>query len=571
MQVSLAGKILARLQMHPIRATAAKDLNTAMSMKVKSYYRMVFPPAPGVLVSPIERGGLDFPDFEKLNAAWAVANVHRALNSRNSTINEVSQIMHATMQCFGKISHRCYLPFAPEKVTYGTWNGPKKNNFLTWEIARVVCKDLSIQLIPSKRINTGQWAEHNKRSNQAEYIDPKLAETQLLNKRLEKVVNEQCAEAILASPVEWATDGSCDTIQDSLSPRRCAIAVIGPINFAARLMDEFAVIQDAELAAVAVAVTFDSILRRKGLIRPSAKSVIYTDHLNTVRSFEAIRKRGAQEPSPHAPSRHMMRWAYDEIISNPNVTLIHQKAHTEEDSVAARLNDTADKAAKEARGKDVRLQSPAPHADKYSLYSSKTGISHAHPMRVLSDLLTEYMHPQRPTINDVNKYQPRYLYTKAKSAFSIQVQLQVRSSQLPTYARKIARSLEITGTTCSFCEQPAEEADEHHIFVACAGTQRYRNEGVRLAGQLVDRWMNDKQVEDRGLINRHKQLVDRLMNDNNEWTNSVSLYWKGELPGRFTYRPDLSKLYVDLTARCIMTTGRIWGAFCAKEAKTRGW
>ena len=159
-QVSLAGKLLARLQMHPVQNHVALRLTSIMNAKVQKYFKQPYAASRNLLVAPIREAGNGFPNFDKLNAIWSIAAIHRGLNSANPTIKLAFQIIYATFQCGGLNSHRCRLPFAPSQIAK-TKTPPHKKNLKVWEIARQYMIDMDMRILPAKRTNTGDWPRHN--------------------------------------------------------------------------------------------------------------------------------------------------------------------------------------------------------------------------------------------------------------------------------------------------------------------------------------------------------------------------------------------------------------------------
>jgi len=56
--VSLASKILARIQLHPVSHGVTETLHSIMNVKVQNYFNEPFAPSPLLLTSPYRRGAL---------------------------------------------------------------------------------------------------------------------------------------------------------------------------------------------------------------------------------------------------------------------------------------------------------------------------------------------------------------------------------------------------------------------------------------------------------------------------------------------------------------------------------
>lgn len=551
--VTLGGRILAKIQQHPITSHTAKEIHTVLNVKIKQYYDEPFPASPEILTASIEQGGMDFPNIDKMNAIWSISFLHRCLNSANPTFNKAFAIMHSTFQCFGKKSHRCYLPFAPMQVTYASWNGTPKNNFLAWEIPRKYMIEMGLQLVPRHTINSGAEKQHTGRNDHSAKFEQKFQSYDLVWDQLEILVDEM-EELEIDGHIVWATDGSADP-PDEQGKGITALAIRGPVNFAARLQDGWATIQDAEVMAIAIAIQLDLLVRTRFGVPDEVPSKLYSDHLNTVRRMTG--PISTFKITPQLTSRHALRWLQDMMNNNPHIQLIHQKAHTEDKSLPAQMNREADEAAKQARFGNITTTIPDAYIDKYSLYSATSGISHG---QIAQDVIRAY-HSANPLkvkkTGNVYKYQPKYLYTRAQKAFSAKTQLIIRSRQLPTLAMKTERNFGVTFDTCQFCDTLAAEADIHHVFATCTGIQMILKEKVTITTDIVKRYEAREGIAwDKP---SHLKLAMDLFTDSTWWHDDKTTYYMGELPESFPYHPELGPLYQSLTAVCIKTAGHIWG------------
>lgn len=88
--------------------------------------------------------------------------------------------------------------------------------------------------------------------------------------------------------IGWATDGSRDR-GTTLTESRAVLAVVGPVHHVAKLKDTYASIQDAEITAVTLAMMFDMALRNELKTNKAIPSVAYSDHLGTVKKFNAFK------------------------------------------------------------------------------------------------------------------------------------------------------------------------------------------------------------------------------------------------------------------------------------------
>jgi len=74
------------------------------------------------------------------------------------------------------------------------------------------------------------------------------------------------------------------------------------------LKDEFASTQEAEVAAITIAVKLDRQLRSEMGIDEKVKTIIYSDHLRTVRRCQEMMSKGTVVIPAQAPVRHTLRW-----------------------------------------------------------------------------------------------------------------------------------------------------------------------------------------------------------------------------------------------------------------------
>jgi len=344
--------------------------------------------------------------------------------------------------------------------------------------------------------------------------------------------------------------------------------VIGPVNFAAKLHDNFATIQDAEVTAIAVAIYLDKEYRRQQSVPDTVPTLIYTDHLNTVKRVNGPTKT-PWDISPSMAARHVLRWLYDSFSDHPNLRLIHQKAHTNDKSLEARMNGEADRAAKAARKKDLSLKTPELYMDGYGLFTKETGLTHRDIAETVAAVWDAHNTPEVKRTGNIYIYQAIALFTKTPKAFSAQVQLFARSRQLATQARKRQRYLYTPHDHCLLCPKPVLETDENHIFLQCEAAQAILQEATEEAVKKVESFMDDKDINNTAVLDEHKAMARILFVISSEWAEGVNTYWRGELPLHFQYVEGLAGLYRNLAGPAITTTARIFNKHrtAAEKAK----
>ena len=547
-KTTLGNKILSHIQRHPIRESAAREVAVILNTKFKAYYRDPYYGSPALLVASPRAGGLNFPNIAKMNAVWSIASVHRSLNTTNPTMNKAFDIIHATWQCLGIFSHRCDLPFAPvtaRNANIAGHNRPKRNRFLTWEIPRTAAIKLGIHLVPSAALDDIDNDQHLERANHDDKFR-KLYTTDW-HPRVNRPhpMPQPSGDSIL-----WATDGSADQASP-LQERRCGFAVIGPLTYSGKL-HPLASIQDAEVVAIVYAIHMDDYIRSKWGARAPPNSTIFTDHLNTVRWIESIRPGVKTVIPPHEASRDALRWLANCISKRPAITVVHQKAHTDQTSTAAQMNKAADLAAKEARETGLRTRLPIAYADKFAVYSDDFGVSTS---RVPNLLETIWEVKNQPVLGDTDNVRRFHKANADRKGFSARTVFYTRSRQLATTHRQHARKGEIRISSCPLCGKDPRLVDERHAFVTCPGVQDMLTDGKREALALITSSVPE---EDRRELRR---LASNLFQDDVLWATGETTYWKGELPRHFDYHlfePRHTKFFDDMAYIVLTKTGQIW-------------
>lgn len=579
----LAARVSARLQLLPVSDHKAIALVSALNVKVMRYYNDILPGNAARLVAPLESGGLDFPDLRRTNAEWAIIALHRNLNSQNPTIRKAYRIMHAEMQCSScsqreeatgrpttKLkSHRCWPPLAPYGQSYTNSMAPYKTNFVVWEVARQYLIDIGCRIVPTPTLSTGKRKVHDARARDAAFwttFDEDGVAIETLRRAM--VAHRAPREA---RPMEWATDGSmangCKkgrtrdrTVENTDGPDTTfagpTFAVVGPANIGARLKGGDN-IEEAEIMAIATAVTLDGLIRANTEKR-LPDSIIYSDHLNTVRKFENHRTTtGHRMIRPGVNAGPALRYLAKALDSNPYVQLRYQKAHTDSNSRPAKLNRQADEAARRARSEPRTIGIPMSCADDFSFRVDDSGIHMGDIRDIVGRAMKKLRHDALPRPENVDKYFDAHLFTKASKGFAAKTQHLARNNTLPTAAWMMRRGLLPEGhERCFVCDAAADMADERHIFLTCDAAQAILREHEAEAEEYLSHALKKRPEA----LAHHKALLQALFHNDPLWESERCVYWKGQLPGRFKYDEGRTKMYNHLASITVRVTARIWGA-----------
>lgn len=565
-EVVLAGRIQARLQMHPIRPSAATALSTILNAKIKTYFRDLRYAKADVLIAPIASGGLQFPDLGRLNSTHAIASLHRNLNSMNPTIKRAFAIMHSEWQCapHTRGGGDCIPPLTPSTMR-GHNTRRNRNNFTTWEIAQQALEHLQYRIISSPLGGEGHNPDHNEIARtQRHFLAMAFDDPHLVGRAIDRMAREaQYGGQVL---IEWATDGSAHP-DESPGQGKASFAVTGPAPCTGKVKGHSVSILDAEIMALATAVNLDNTYRRVHSIDATVRSVVYTDQLRIVRLVQGA-DATQQQIKPGERSRHFLRYLLHLLATRKNLTLVHQKAHSDSEphSRSRTLQKAADEAARVVRNKDdIPLYGPpVAYTDTYTLIDDATGPVHHQPMQHLNDQWNRVSSSQMRRSGNVYTYTQRKLFMHAQTAYSARVQHWTRSNALATPAWKSRHNL-WRPDTCALCDKPSNEANTRHIFITCPGTQSLKAQSTKRAQALVVKAVQSAQSQQY-----HQALIDALFHDHPLWIDGEGLFWKGELPGHFKYISNLRPLYNDLAGLAMTTTAAIWSKHVQYDLKHRG-
>ena len=576
-EVSLLGAIRPRLEMHPIPPSSAANLNSIMAVKLRQYLSLPYSFKPSVVCGMFQHGGMGFPDLEKANAVAAVSQIHRQLNSFSKGIRSTSTVTHAVWQCGGSRAmrhktHKCARPLGP--MNMGDWSkqkqNPAANHLFHWEIARSYLQDLGLQILPVLE-EEGDWDEtitpdpkHEELHHWGNYFLPKTEWEQNTMSTIERNIREVSPTFSAEQDLIWATDGSADKARP-LDVRNCALAVVGPHEFSARLKDDHATIEDAEIIAVVAAMIMDDRLRALHGVPDTIESIIYVDRRGVINAVENYRADPEYPIPPQGAARMSQRWLRETCTRLRLARLQHIQAHTGNSDAASRLNRRADELARTARTSDIVLAPPPEHMDHFALYSDEVGLAHGH----LKDTISQHWDDaHRPDIfrgsKDRYEYYDQHLYLRAHSSSSLSIQLAVRSSALPTPSRKLSYNdrgkRHLLPQTCLRCSCPALEADERHIFVLCPAIINILKAAEVELHRLMTKMLKSKHIHGQEW-NEEMEMIETLFRDGPKWETGKTMYWKGLLPMRFKYRTKLKPLYDGIAGLAVRIAGKIFFAY----------
>ena len=329
----------------------------------------------------------------------------------------------------------------------------------------------------------------------------------------------------------WASDGSYMDGRSPLPPSN-GFAIIGPIAMGLTIDSKTSSIQDAEICGIAMTLLADRLLRQRSERAPP-RSVLYTDHKPTADWLNSAKREMTSDTS----ARHALRWAASLLDANPNMTVNHQKAHTDGTSIAAKLNRQADAVARRAaQTRALTVQVPLEFYDEYCLMTSGV-VSHEHPPKLISRLWWQNL-KLSPSVRGrlygttpaslLSTYEadprPARLFTGTTSGATALTQLMARSGQLPTPQRLQSRHMPTSG--CLLCKMAPRNADEHHIFVTCPAIQDHiKTHAEQFATRVSD-------IVEHSDVARYADHFKLMVSDGPHWLDLRSCYYLGRIPER---------------------------------------
>ncbi|EIW69509.1 hypothetical protein TREMEDRAFT_62369 [Tremella mesenterica DSM 1558] len=455
-------------------------------------------------------------------------------------------------------------------------HAPKTQYLPTWQIARRSAIEMGITVLPHPRHLKHLHDEH---ATKQKHHLRKFEES--FDKWGALIENSQYLRPVdPKADILWATDGSTDEA-GTVERRRCALAIVGPVQYAAKLRDPLATILDAETMALAIALQIDRKYRKIWTIPDTTLTIIHTDHANTVAWLQDV--TDLTIIPPQAASRHSKRFLLKQFRTHPNVSIRWVKAHTDGKTTPQVMNAKADQLAKDARQNDLVIGVGPRHADDFSLYRDGTGkfgregdFLMGHPTRQLTALwdathTPKWIHRR----NNVFRFADPGVFTSYARDLGLRTLFLARSRQLETPARMWERNMAVSNNKemtkiqrrmndtrdweCWSCGTKAQEADDTHMFMSCpiatSTMAKLENEMI----VTVRRFFEDNALDDRHTDKKaHLALARIIYKHTSEWDQGECRWWWAELPANFPYETRYSRLYSKMITNLIAASGHVW-------------
>jgi ribonuclease HI len=597
----LIPKLTARLRIQPLRMEDAEILDINLCKKITAYLNWGYTLNHHICFLPLEMNGCGFESIATNNAAILIQTIHRDLNIHTG---EMANLIHTTMAEWKCRYNNHQNPFEHLNAVPSLNMSP-----YYWTEGRKVMKKLGIRIIEPMPTTTSLLHQLSNNfsplnpsekttltilDNQPESdtIHPPSISTKLqqlistpppqigpqrrliLNSFLSRIqqtppsnpftptnihdfntiIQESARLANWKPSNTLATDGSMQPSPVHPGhPRRVTSAIVtnqGHLKFTCH--STTLTILHAELLALSIAL----------ILSNNQPTTIYTDHKLSI--------QWANELPPQAKLRKMSGRAYIQLLhtlaqQNPQVTIKHVKAHTENTDTPSQLNKKADYTASTTSSLPATFPFLIPlfTLDSYTLINNipltpslpLTSIHHysdQNPIylvtakhqtaRQQSLLATKHHRHLRPF------HQPTpvpKLWQTSPSDFAQRIVLQCRTSTLPTNARISKRTNFSQPPFCAFCKTEIE--DEHHIFVQCRFYTEVRN-------QLATETESHNPTIPKNLI--HQLQIDSLL-----WPNRQCRFYTGSVPDLQIPIPSssLQRLRYIIQTHFTKLTGHIWG------------
>ncbi|KAG6876553.1 hypothetical protein C0992_012457 [Termitomyces sp. T32_za158] len=294
------------------------------------------------------------------------------------------------------------------------------------------------------------------------------------------------------------------------------------------------------LCGEAYAIVVAHILVMHTEMHSPQSSTLYSDHLSSVHfvnspSFSPL-------SLTQQPCCSLYRWlqSLSSRIHDKRKALHiqHIKAHTSTTSLPAQMNQMVDWLATSSQTSRVpppSLLVPTFFLDDYTLFSIAHGWIESNTTHFVQNLCydslitaTTSRQPLHlnPLLYDANGIPP-YLYLNASSAFSIVVQLYIRSHQLDT--RKCL-STRLSNSGNPFCRMGCIAVEDiHHVFVSCPHFDHFRAEAITTVLNGTRKIMTTHIIPDH----LHAHVLEGaagLFSDGSVWPLGISYYYYGPLP-----------------------------------------
>jgi len=387
------------------------------------------------------------------------------------------------------------------------------------------------------------------------------------------------------------------------------------MNASFKFSHQYASIFDAEIVALATAVKLDLVLRSNTVTEHRERqSTIYCDNLGTVQIANQILRNSRYHPGISASSRNNLKMLADFLVEHQSeyqgdLSISHVKAHTGGTSMEQRLNEKADKRAKTAAESGPIWKEVQGYTDTYILHNKDEGFTHAATRHTLEwfynkgdsptlfrlarkreqqeeDTARESMLMNQPgwgpqlvfhdrkrkhatRIEDVY-YFNQWDFTGSRGGYAAQVQLLIRSHQLPTPKRNRGRNtqdseeIRAERNHCYLCNAPLALVDETHLFVDCPGTEQLK---ASILSELRRKILVSRDEDSEERIRNLDTLLETLLTDGPTWSTGKTYYWQGLLPKHHDYDARLGRYYADIGSAAIKLTSAIWWKWL-KERRT---
>lgn len=330
----------------------------------------------------------------------------------------------------------------------------------------------------------------------------------------------------------WASDGSMKPASATMEEEKVVFgAATGPSTLVLRVPGRNVSILHGEQVGLITALIL------AGRTSGDAQYLL-TDHQNSVRLIEDSQSNVSQVPRlRNMNGRSYYRWILS-LIGKTDINVKYTPAHTDEDTVEAKMNRDADfYASRSHEFKHLVPQSPIPtfHMNEYTFYRDGDGWIECN----IGDFINVSMARETATKLGIgNRYRmstwahdqsspPEFPYLRAASAHSAAVQLYSRSGQLPTADILVERG-KLSSDRCRLgCD---EVEDMHHVFVYCEAYREWRAE----AEASVVEWTKDRlatlEVEEVVANNLLKSAKSLFTDDPSVWPLQKTLFYLGQLP-----------------------------------------
>ncbi|KAJ7343258.1 hypothetical protein DFH08DRAFT_702295 [Mycena albidolilacea] len=474
---NVVSKAHALISLQPIKRADADKLDKMLKTLMHRESGMPFEPNPDVLTLPTEFHGLDIPSISYVNNAVAVNGLHRDLNHPIASYRTVARITLTDWTC---TINNCIDPLDSRSLSR-TFPLHAGRIPYSWIVAQDVMASstptLALKRTDLPDILPGTMSLSHALKTIAQHLLDRLVPAgnalwSLRSKNITRILD--VGQWHLQMDGKWSFKTHQRPATGFIfNDKSVTAAVTGPRTLVLRIDGHNILILHGELVGIILALTLSDL---------AVPSTLYTDHLNSVHIINDSKTVIDQAPRLRTLNgRSYYRWILALTTNNP-LRISYTPGHSDEVSLPARLNYEADHYASSAQWQPREiLSAPIPpfFMDEYTFYSHDDGwtesniMTYLHKSRSLSTSqalasghqlrMTLHLYDPRPP--------PEFPYTHAYSAYSVLVQLYVRSGQLPT--ADLLHSCKLLPDACCRMGCDAIE-DAHHIFVHCMRYDEWR-------------------------------------------------------------------------------------------------